>query len=231
MVAVDPTIVLTSHQQRRSVEEAEPSLPLGCLLRKTISSSSMTLRVSKQYSEQPKEAEKCFLSYRGYYTQLTVVCFLTMKPDWVNGCSAGKESACNAGDPGLVTGWGRSPGEGIGYPLQYSWASLVVQLVKNLPAVWEPWVQSLGWEDPLEENTATRAFLLGESPRTEKPGGLESTGLQRVRHDWATKRRTGESQDFVCTSRGLGRCQAFIQDTCILILLCKKMLQQNTNNG
>ena len=64
--------------------------------------------------------------------------------------SVGKESACNARDPGLIPGLGRSPGEGIGYPLQYSWASLVAQLVKNLPAVWETWVWSLGWEDPLE---------------------------------------------------------------------------------
>ena len=51
--------------------------------------------------------------------------------------SAGKESACNAGDLGLIPGWGRSPGEGLGYLLQYSWASLVAQTVKNLPAMWE----------------------------------------------------------------------------------------------
>ena len=50
--------------------------------------------------------------------------------------SVGKESTCNAGDPGSIPGSGRSPGEGIGYPLQYSWASLVVQLVKNPPAMW-----------------------------------------------------------------------------------------------
>ena len=49
---------------------------------------------------------------------------------------------------------GRSTGEGIGYPLQYSWASLVAQLIKNLPATWETWVQSLGWEDPLEKGKA-----------------------------------------------------------------------------
>ena len=55
---------------------------------------------------------------------------------------------------------GRSPGEGIGYPLQYSWASLVAQLVKNLPAVWEIWVQSLCWEDPLKEGTATHSSIL-----------------------------------------------------------------------
>ena len=58
--------------------------------------------------------------------------------------SVGKESTCSAGDPSLISGSGSSPGEGIGYPLQYSWASLVAQLVKNLPAMRETWVQSLG---------------------------------------------------------------------------------------
>ena len=61
--------------------------------------------------------------------------------------SVGNESACNAGDPGSTPGWGRSPGKGIGYPLQYSWTSLVDQLVKNSPATQE----SLGWEDPMEK--------------------------------------------------------------------------------
>ena len=59
--------------------------------------------------------------------------------------SVDKESTCNAGDPDLIPGLGISAGEGIDYPLQYSWASLVTQLVKNLPAMWETWVQSLGW--------------------------------------------------------------------------------------
>ena len=63
----------------------------------------------------------------------------------------GKESACNAGDPSSIPGLGRSTGEAIGYPLQYFWASLVAQLVKNLPAMWETWVQSLDWKDPLEK--------------------------------------------------------------------------------
>ena len=53
-----------------------------------------------------------------------------------------------------------SPGEGIGYPLQYSWAFLVAQLVKNLPAMQETWVQSLGWDDPLEEGMATHSNML-----------------------------------------------------------------------
>ena len=74
--------------------------------------------------------------------------------------SVGKESACNAGDPSLILGLGRSAGEGIGYLLQYSWASLVVQLVKNLPGMQETWVQSLGWEDPLEKGKATHSSIL-----------------------------------------------------------------------
>ena len=67
------------------------------------------------------------------------------------GGSAGKESTCNAGDLASIPGLGRSPGEGKGYPLQNSWAFLVVQLVKNLPAMRETRVQSLVWEDPLEK--------------------------------------------------------------------------------
>ena len=67
------------------------------------------------------------------------------------GASAGQESTCNAGDPGSIPGSGRSPGEGMGYPLQYSWTSLVAQLVKNLPSMQETCFQSLGWEYPLEK--------------------------------------------------------------------------------
>ena len=74
--------------------------------------------------------------------------------------SVGKESACNAGDPSSIPGSGRSPGEGTGYPLQDSWASLVAQLVKNPPAMRETWVQSLVWEDPLEKRKATHSRIL-----------------------------------------------------------------------
>ena len=56
------------------------------------------------------------------------------------GSSVGKESACSAGDPSSIPGWERFAGEGIGYPLQCSWASLVAQLVKNEPTVRETWV-------------------------------------------------------------------------------------------
>ena len=71
------------------------------------------------------------------------------------------------------------------------WASLVAQMVKNLPAMQETQVQSLGQEDPLEKGMATHSSILAwRIPWTEEPGGLQSTGLQRVRHDWATNTTT-----------------------------------------
>ena len=113
--------------------------------------------------------------------------------------SVGKESACNARDPSLIPGSGRSAGDGIGYPLQYSWASLVAQLVNNLPAVRETWVRSLGWEDPLGEGkghplqhsglensmdcrvngvTKSRLSLGGERYRTPKESESPHSGEQ-----------------------------------------------------
>ena len=74
--------------------------------------------------------------------------------------SVGKESTCSAGDPGSIPGSGRSAGEGVGYPFQYCWASLVAQLVKNPPAVREAWIQSQGWEDPLEKGKAAHSSIL-----------------------------------------------------------------------
>ena len=76
------------------------------------------------------------------------------------GSSADKEPTCNAGDSNSIPGSGRSAGERIGYPLQYSWASLVAQLVKNPTTMRETWVRSLGWEDPLEEGKATHSSIL-----------------------------------------------------------------------
>ena len=105
--------------------------------------------------------------------------------------SAGKESVYNARDPGSIPGPGRPPGEGMGYPLQYSWAPLVDQAVKNLPAMWETWVWSLGWEDPLEEVMATHSSILAWEPLwTEEPGGLQSMASQRVWYNWVTKHNT-----------------------------------------
>ena len=77
--------------------------------------------------------------------------------------SVGKESACNAVDPGSIPGLGKSTGEGIGYPLQYSWASPVAQLVKNLPAMQETLVRFPGREDPLEKGKATHSSILAQT--------------------------------------------------------------------
>ena len=73
----------------------------------------------------------------------------------------------------MIPGSGRPPGEGIDYPLQYSPASLVAQLVKNLPEIWETWVRFLGWEDPLEKGKASHSSILA--------WGIP--GLQRVGHN------------------------------------------------
>ena len=83
--------------------------------------------------------------------------------------------------PWSIPGSGRSPEEGIGYPLQHSWASLVAQMVKNPSAMQETQVQCLGWKDLLEEDMATHSSILTwRIPWTEKPGGLQSIGSQRV---------------------------------------------------
>ena len=74
--------------------------------------------------------------------------------------SVGKESTCSAGDHSSIPGLGRATGEGIGYPLRYSCASLMAQLVKNLPAIQETWIQSLGWDDLLEKGMATHSSIL-----------------------------------------------------------------------
>ena len=118
------------------------------------------------------------------------------------GGSAGKESACNVGDLGLIPGLGRSPGERKGYPFQHSGLEnsrecivhgvtesdtteqLSLSLVKNLPAKQETWVQSLGQDDPLEEEMAPHSSILAWIiPWTEEPGRLQSMGSQRARHN------------------------------------------------
>ena len=93
--------------------------------------------------------------------------------------SVGKESACNAGDPGLIPGSGRSSGEGLGYPFQYSWASLVTRLLKNPSIMQETWVRTLGWDDPLEKGKATHSSILPWRILWT----VQSMGSQRVRHD------------------------------------------------
>jgi len=99
------------------------------------------------------------------------------------GGSDSKESTCNVGDPGWIRGSGRSPGEGIRYPLQYSWASLVAQTVKNPPAMQETGFNP-GSGRSLEGGNGTHSSILAwEILWTEKSGGLQSMGSQRVRDD------------------------------------------------
>ena len=87
--------------------------------------------------------------------------------------SLGKESSRNTRDPGSIPGLGRSAGEGIGYSLQYSWASLVAQMVKNLPVMQKTWVLSLGWENPLKKGTAAySSALVWRISWTKELGGL-----------------------------------------------------------
>ena len=95
----------------------------------------------------------------GQFIHNYILCLYSVRKGFP-GSLAGKESSCSAGDPGSIPGSGRSAGEGIGYPLHYSSASLVAQTVKNLPTMQETWVKSLGFEDPLEEGMATHSSIL-----------------------------------------------------------------------
>ena len=97
------------------------------------------------------------------------------------GSSASTDSACNAGDPCSVPGLGRSSGEGISYPLQYSWASLVAQLVKNLPAIGRP-----GFSPWAGENPWRRKQLPTPVPSLAWRMSWTVQSIQRVWHDWAT---------------------------------------------
>ena len=93
----------------------------------------------------------CVFCFHGYISRSKVAILFKTYTLVFPDSSVGKESTCNAGDPGSIPGSGRSPGEGISYPLRYSLASLVAQLVKNPPAMQETPVRSLGQEDLLEK--------------------------------------------------------------------------------
>ena len=89
----------------------------------------------------------------------------------------------------MIPGLGRSPGEGIGYPLQYSWASLVAHLVKNVPAMWETWVQPRVWQDPLEEGMATHYCILAWRSPMER-GARQATVLGITESDMTERLST-----------------------------------------
>ena len=119
--------------------------------------------------------------------------------------SDSKESACNTGDPSSIPRSGIAPGEGHGYPLQYSWASLVAQLVKNPPAMWKTWVRSMDWEDPLEEGMATHSSILAWRIPMDSVAGYSPWG--------------GKESD---TTKQLSTHTAYIyRDTCLYIYIHK----------
>ena len=135
--------------------------------------------------------------------------------------SVGKESTCNAGDTGLIPGSGRSAGEEIGYPFQYSWASLVAQTVKNPPAMWEiPWRRA--WQP-------TPVFLPGELPWTEEPSGLQSTGSQ----SWT--RLSGSAQHsavYVSAALSVGPTLCFphcVRKSVLCVCICVPSLQTGSS--
>ena len=88
--------------------------------------------------------------------------------------------------PVWFLGWDSLPGEGIGYPHQYSWASLLVQTIKNPPTMREIWLRSLGWEEPLEEGMATHSSILSWRIPTDR-GAWQAIVHAGVGHNWATK--------------------------------------------
>ena len=142
------------------------------------------------FLSQPHE----ILTPQGYCIAIYGICYVscTKWPSFllsprINACSFGDDMAptenvclkgCILYSPNYVS------------PLDGSWwlrASLVAQMVKNPPAIWETQVQSLGWQDPLEKGMATHSSILAwKIPWTEEPGGLQSMGWQRVRHEWVT---------------------------------------------
>ena len=123
------------------------------------------------------------------------------------GSSAGKESTCNAQEPISIPGWGRSPEEGIGYPLYYSWASLVAQTVKNSPALRETWIWFLGWEDSLEKDVATQSSIIAQRTPMDR-GAWKAT-----------------AHDVTMSQTQLSTAQWFNKDTylCSIILFLKKI--------
>ena len=122
---------------------------------------------------------KCFL-------YLWVVCYLTLLKSMVHVLHI--PPSCLAFS--RHTQWPHTYMCGLLFIYTHTWASLVAQMVKNPAAMRETWVQSLGWEDPLEKGTTTHSSILAwRIPWTEEPGGLQFMWLQRVRHDWATEQQ------------------------------------------
>ena len=133
-------------------ERIQRELPQGC----------STDPTGWQCSASPAHLGSGFCWFWDYFVLIhpeVTASVMTLTYHGFSDSSVGKESTCNAGDHGSIPGLGRSSREGIGYPLQYSWASLVAQLIKNPLTMRETWVRSLGWEDPLEKGKATHSSI------------------------------------------------------------------------
>ena len=141
------------------------------------------------------------------------------------GSSAGKESTCSAGDPISSPGSGRFPGKGTGYPLQYSWAFLVAQTIKNPPAVQETWVGSLGWEDPLEEDMATHYSILAwRTPCGQRsPVGYSPWGHKKS----DTTEQTKHNMDLVKNFPSLMWNIHFFSLQCFLLIFTRTSVTQD----
>ena len=134
------------------------------------------LEKKKNHSYKPQE---CRASVWKFFFHLgNGICCWAFSILSFPGSSIGQESACNAGDPGLIPGSGRSSGEGIGFPLQFSWASLVAQMVKNPPANAGDLDSIPGWKDPLKKGKATTpVFCPGEFPGLYSPWGRKELDM------------------------------------------------------
>ena len=130
------------------------------------------------------------------------------------GSSADKESKCNAGHPSSIPESGSSLGEGIGYPLQYSWVSPRGSDGKDPPAMWETWVRSLGQEDSLEEGMAGHSSILARRiPMDRGAWRAAVPGSQRVRHDRVTQPSTAQwavTQTWSTPLLSLLHCRQFL---------------------
>ena len=126
----------------------------------TVSKAFVLIFSSKLQSSSPKLWFMLHFSEFLVLVLFSLILFCIYCPRPHSDSSIGKEFACKSGDPGSIPGSARYTGEGMGYPLQYSWASLVSQLVMNPPAMQETWVRFLGWEDLLEKEKATHSNIL-----------------------------------------------------------------------
>ena len=150
---------------------------MHCPERKKVSSRSLTEFSQSGHSKLPSPSSEAMWVLTCTFASIELAVILRpwglLVATWgFPSSSAGEESACNGGDPGSIPGSGRSAGEGIGYPLKSSWASLVAQLVKNLPAMQETWIRSLGWGDTLEKGKVpTPVFWPGEFHGLYSPWG------------------------------------------------------------